>query len=30
MTQVVWMPGAVRTEIHLVGKDTDGAETVYG
>ena len=23
--RVVWMPGGVRTEIHLVGEDTDGA-----
>lgn len=23
--RVVWMPGAVRTEVHLVGDDTDGA-----
>ena len=23
--QVVWMPGGVRTEIHLVSDDTDGA-----
>jgi quercetin dioxygenase-like cupin family protein len=23
--QVVWMPGGVRTEIHLTGKDTDGS-----
>jgi quercetin dioxygenase-like cupin family protein len=23
--RVVWMPGAVRTEIHLVGEDTAGA-----
>src|SRR5947209_16877672 len=23
--QVVWMPGGVRTEVHLVGDDTDGA-----
>lgn len=23
--QVVWMPGGVRTEIHLGGEDTDGA-----
>lgn len=23
--QVVWMPGGVRTEIHLTGADTDGA-----
>jgi quercetin dioxygenase-like cupin family protein len=23
--QVVWMPGAVRTEIHLTGADTGGA-----
>lgn len=22
---VVWMPGGVRTEIHLAGEDTDGA-----
>ena len=22
---VVWMPGGVRTEIHLTGEDTDGA-----
>jgi uncharacterized cupin superfamily protein len=22
---VVWMPGDVRTEIHLVGQDTEGA-----
>ena len=22
---VVWMPGAVRTEVHLRGEDTDGA-----
>lgn len=22
---VVWMPGGVRTEVHLVGEDTDGA-----
>lgn len=24
MPQTVWMPGGVRTEIHLVGEDTDG------
>jgi quercetin dioxygenase-like cupin family protein len=23
-TRVVWMPGGVRTEIHLASKDTDG------
>src|SRR3954453_17795597 len=23
--QVVWMPGGVRTELHLVAEDTDGA-----
>lgn len=23
--RVVWMPGRVRTEIHLTGQDTDGA-----
>jgi quercetin dioxygenase-like cupin family protein len=23
--RVVWMPGQVRTEIHLTGEDTDGA-----
>jgi quercetin dioxygenase-like cupin family protein len=23
--QVVWMPGRVRTEIHLTGEDTEGA-----
>ncbi|MBS1884020.1 MAG: cupin domain-containing protein [Actinobacteria bacterium] len=23
--EVVWMPGGVRTEIHLTGADTDGA-----
>jgi hypothetical protein len=23
--QIVWMPGGVRTEIHLTGDDTDGA-----
>lgn len=25
MPRVVWMPGGVRTEIHLTGEDTDGA-----
>ena len=23
--RVVWMPGGVRTEIHLTGEETDGA-----